>query len=267
MTALVAQDYPSSKYEVIAVDNGSSDDSLERLRAFPTVKVIGETTRGSYAARNAGVRESTGSVLAFTDSDCVPEPDWLRGIEAALGAPSCQVVQGRRQDASKTPILVALNRYENARDHYVMSSNHSKTYYGYTNNMALHRSVYRRFGPFIERERGADTIFIRSVVEGIGCKAVQYHPDMIVTHLEMRGVLDHLCKRFIYGHSRKRYSHLMNTETLCLSERLGLLSGVISTGVVPTMRLPVLLAVMGACELAWKAGAMMGAIETGLRQS
>jgi len=64
MSALLEQDYPRSDYEIIAIDNGSTDDSLERLSRYP-VTVIRESKRGSYAARNAGLRTASGRLLAF----------------------------------------------------------------------------------------------------------------------------------------------------------------------------------------------------------
>ena len=58
-------------YEVIVVDDGSTDDTLEVLRSFPEVKVLTQQNRGPGAARNLGVREACGEYLAFLDSDDV----------------------------------------------------------------------------------------------------------------------------------------------------------------------------------------------------
>jgi GT2 family glycosyltransferase len=62
--------------EVIVVDDGSTDRTLEISRRFP-FHVIHQENRGLSAARNVGIRAATGEVVAFTDSDCVVDPDWL----------------------------------------------------------------------------------------------------------------------------------------------------------------------------------------------
>ncbi len=63
-------------YEVIFVDDGSSDDTAEIAKA-KGVKVIQQENAGPAAARNAGADIAQGDILAFTDADCVPSPTWL----------------------------------------------------------------------------------------------------------------------------------------------------------------------------------------------
>ena len=63
-------------FEVLVVDNGDNGD-LAGLLADRSARLLREPRRGSYAARNAGIAEATGSFLAFTDADCLPRPDWL----------------------------------------------------------------------------------------------------------------------------------------------------------------------------------------------
>lgn len=74
--SLCAQDYP--KYEIILVDNGSTDATKQICEEFPTVKYVYYTARkSSYAARNEGVRRSSGEVIAFFDADQAAAPDML----------------------------------------------------------------------------------------------------------------------------------------------------------------------------------------------
>jgi glycosyltransferase involved in cell wall biosynthesis len=71
--------------EVLVVDDGSRDDTRAIARRFaPLVKLVeSETSNGPGAARNRGVAAARGRVLAFTDADCYPAPDWLtRGLAA-----------------------------------------------------------------------------------------------------------------------------------------------------------------------------------------
>ena len=71
-------------FEVLVVNNGSSDDPASVLRAFPAARLLHEQQRSSYAARNTGVRQARGEVLAFTDSDCIPAEDWLERVSPRL---------------------------------------------------------------------------------------------------------------------------------------------------------------------------------------
>jgi len=86
LRALLAQDHPS--YEILVLDNGSTDGTPEACRdlaadsATPVRVVVLEGSVG--AVRNAGARLAAGEVVAFTDSDCLPDPGWLAAIEAPL---------------------------------------------------------------------------------------------------------------------------------------------------------------------------------------
>ncbi len=83
-----------ASFEVIVVDDGSSDETGEiAARQGPLVTVLrNQPAQGPGAARNRGVAAARGRVLAFTDADCFPAPDWLaRGVEAIREA---DIVQG-----------------------------------------------------------------------------------------------------------------------------------------------------------------------------
>jgi GT2 family glycosyltransferase len=86
--------------EVVLVDNGSSDGSLELIHTFAErsaspVRVIKEDRRGASAARNAGIKEATGAVIAFTDADCAPEKDWLEHLQRPFADSGVGGVAGR----------------------------------------------------------------------------------------------------------------------------------------------------------------------------
>jgi lipopolysaccharide/colanic/teichoic acid biosynthesis glycosyltransferase/glycosyltransferase involved in cell wall biosynthesis len=70
-------------YEIIVVDDGSTDHSAE-IAAQAGVLLSQQANQGAAAARNAGVRAAKGAVVAFTDADCQPEPDWLHTIRSAF---------------------------------------------------------------------------------------------------------------------------------------------------------------------------------------
>lgn len=96
LDGLAAQTYPC--VEVVVVDDGSTDGSAELAESFDLRGhrrvVVRREGAGAVAARTAGVGVATGEVLAFTDSDCVPSPDWVEAGVRRLEA-GADVVQGR----------------------------------------------------------------------------------------------------------------------------------------------------------------------------
>jgi glycosyltransferase involved in cell wall biosynthesis len=78
LKALDEQNFKSFPWEVIVVNNDPLEDvEFEEIYSFP-ITVQNENKPGSYAARNKGVKSSTGKIIAFIDSDCIPNQDWLQ---------------------------------------------------------------------------------------------------------------------------------------------------------------------------------------------
>lgn len=110
LDCLCAQTY--SPFEVIVVDNGSHNiaevqrvvetgigqtgtDQTNMTKTRLAATLISEAKPGSYAARNAGIAHAKGDILAFTDADCLPAPDWIaRGVAQIKAHPDCGLVAG-----------------------------------------------------------------------------------------------------------------------------------------------------------------------------
>lgn len=82
LTSLGQLNYPN--YEVILVDDGSTDHTPEIIKDFSNVRSIRQVNRGLSVARNVGAQEATGDIVAYTDSDCVADPDWLFYLVTAM---------------------------------------------------------------------------------------------------------------------------------------------------------------------------------------
>ncbi|MBI5903439.1 MAG: glycosyltransferase [Deltaproteobacteria bacterium] len=81
------------RYEVIVVDDGSTDSTPLIVKGY-SVKCIRQRNLGPAAARNAGAREARGGIILFTDSDCVPESDWIKEMARPFADPSVSAVKG-----------------------------------------------------------------------------------------------------------------------------------------------------------------------------
>jgi glycosyltransferase involved in cell wall biosynthesis len=102
--ALEAQSYPASRFEVLVVDNGSRRSPGPIVAGHPRARLIVEPRPGSYCARNAGIRQARGEILAFTDADCVPDQAWVeRGVLALEQDPGRGLIGGRVQVSLRDP--------------------------------------------------------------------------------------------------------------------------------------------------------------------
>ncbi len=98
LNALRAQTYPTDRFEVIVVDDGSRDDTLELLaREYPEVRVVAlPRNRGLAAACNAGAAIARGDVLVMLNNDTEAEPDWLKALaEPLLAHPEVGIVASK----------------------------------------------------------------------------------------------------------------------------------------------------------------------------
>ncbi len=221
--ALEGQDLPSTEYEVLLVDNGSSDESVAIIKQHRKVHLLHESRRGAYAARNRAAAEAKGDILAFTDADRVVDKGWLRAILDGFAASEVEVLLGRSRPADDADLVGLLADYENEKADYVCQLGSSRQQYAYTGNMAVRRRVWERYGPFVDLQRGADVVFVRRIVdcEPHGC--VRYCERMSDRHLELRTSLDYFHKMSLYGSSILTYSQVIPALPLTLDDQMRIL--------------------------------------------
>lgn len=147
LAAIAAQTLPAARFDVIVADNASPIDgaSLAKVVGGRATIVIAPE-KGAGPARNAGVAESRGAILAFTDCDCLPAPDWLEAGVAALA--KADVVGGR--------MIVAVNderRMTGAEAFERVFAFDNRAYvetkgFSVTANLFCRRETFDRVGPF-----------------------------------------------------------------------------------------------------------------------
>jgi GT2 family glycosyltransferase len=96
LESLDSQTYPRDRFEVIIVDDGSTDDTSQIAGAHPGVQLIRkDINSGPAAARNTGIAVAKGEIIASIDDDAVADPRWLERLVEPFDAPEVTVAGGR----------------------------------------------------------------------------------------------------------------------------------------------------------------------------
>lgn len=192
---------PTLAWEVVVVDNNSHDETGAVVREFAArgpmpVKYVFESRQGVSAARNAGIDHATGDIIAFTDDDVLPGPDWVAAILPLLREHSADILGGRvlpRWPRPAPPWLSGSRTLLHAlalMDHGTVeritpATRHPRVW---TCNVAIRREAIARVGSFdpglgrrgAKLHGGEDTDFLsRALAHGV---AVVYDPRLLVWH-------------------------------------------------------------------------------------
>lgn len=188
LTSLLDQDYPSSRYEIIVVDGGSSDDTQSILREHD-VKMLIDLNNNRSVARNLGIKHSRGELVAFIDADCIAQRKWLQ-IHVRnhvrywnVGAIGGSIVYSTRNDSNENKskfanFVAMMNEAEYSR-------NSPKRWVSYipTCNSSFKKKVLKGVGLFDERLHvGEDTQLCSQIIQkGF---SILFDPSAEVTHCD-----------------------------------------------------------------------------------
>jgi cellulose synthase/poly-beta-1,6-N-acetylglucosamine synthase-like glycosyltransferase len=145
LDSILATDYPADRREIVVVDNGSSDGTTALIQARP-VRYLREEKRGVSNARNRGIAESGGEILAFVDADCLVEPQWLTELVRPFEDPEVGSVAGDLQHAP--PATAAERQAARMLGNWQRFAFTSNPAYPITANAAYRREVLDRIGGF-----------------------------------------------------------------------------------------------------------------------
>jgi glycosyltransferase involved in cell wall biosynthesis len=161
LRSVLAQDAAGIEYEVIAVDNNSTDDTADVIQSLiaaghSRLRYVFERQQGVSYGRNAGIRRAQAPILAFTDDDVVVAPDWLRAIKGCFDEnPSIDYVTGPMLPIYDEPPPVWLTRVNSGpcvlrdRGNQPLYSEPGRFFPGWaTANIAFRRDVFARVGLF-----------------------------------------------------------------------------------------------------------------------
>lgn len=180
--ALLNQDYPRLQYEIVVVDNNSTDTTAQLVADYPDVRLLRQIeVQSSYAARNMGAAQAKGEILAFTDADCIPAPDWLSKLLNPFEDPQVLATGGVVKDAKAANLVEtflgeesSLSRYQHAPGQFLSPL--------ITANAALRKKEFDTLAGFNDRlYTGADIdLAWRLQLKSGDC--IRYAPEAVVCH-------------------------------------------------------------------------------------
>jgi glycosyltransferase involved in cell wall biosynthesis len=219
--ALLGQVEVGGPFEILLVNNRSTDASASLVARYRGLIVLEEPTPGAYAARNAGIRRARAPLIAFTDADCVVADDWLRSVREGMQDPGIAVLLGHFSYPPNASLaLRLLGAYENAKTEYVINRCAAAHRFAYANNMAVRASVFEELGPFEGWQRAADSELVHRLASRRPDLRLAYRRSMRVTHMEFLRARDRARRLALYTRTNSR---IATFRELGVAQRLGLL--------------------------------------------
>jgi glycosyltransferase involved in cell wall biosynthesis len=148
LTSILKAEYPSHRREVVVVDNASTDRTAEIIKWHP-VRYVYETRLGRSAARNRGIKESRGDIVAFIDADCVASTRWLRELAAGFSEDGVCGVAG--EILAYPPATPAERYYAMSRARPQAAAVNRSRPFAVTANVAFRKEAFDRIGLFDPR--------------------------------------------------------------------------------------------------------------------
>jgi len=214
LTALARQSYPASNFEVIVVDDGSTDSTPALLDGHePPFALVAVTqpNRGPAAARNRGVEHARGRLLVFLDDDVEPHPDLLAAHVAIHGDSTHRVVVGPMSPPRRwsRPAWVRWEERQLQKQYDAMLAGEypCTPRQFYTGNASLGRDLFRASGGFDQQFKRAEDVELAWRLANAGAEFV-FEPRADVLHFASRSFDSWQRTPYQYG----RYDVVMERE-------------------------------------------------------
>jgi glycosyltransferase involved in cell wall biosynthesis len=192
ISSLCEQSYPAELMEIIIIDNHSTDRTKEIVRTFPVILLEENEKQSSYAARNLGIAQAKGDVLAFIDADCIADPQWIKEGVLALqqadlaGGRVEFLLSGRRTSSEIFDSMTSMKADVSIKENGAAA----------TANLFVKAELFKKLGFFPEVKSGGDMQWTRLATQQ-GCSLI-YAPRAIVRH-PARGLKEVLVKSLRVG--------------------------------------------------------------------
>ena len=177
LEALAHQTIHARQYEVLVADNAASERTRRMVGVGPARYLVAPGP-GAYAARNHGIREAKGEILAFTDSDCVPPSEWLEVISSVFERGGLDVAVGPSYAVDTAPVGLLIQAVDDRR--WARLAGERRVMYADTRNLAGPRELFVR-EPFDEAFRHGGDLEWGMRVAHLGTR-IEFVPAMALGH-------------------------------------------------------------------------------------
>ncbi|WBL44326.1 glycosyltransferase family A protein [Algoriphagus halophytocola] len=193
MEALTVQTCGADFFEILIINNSPETSVPERFKIPNNARIVNESKKGSYAARNLGLKLAKGELIGFTDSDCLPEPNWIANALEYFNNSDIHLVGGKVElyqpsDGDRLTYLYekcfSFNQKRNVEQHKQ----------SITANLFCRRIVPNTIGDFAETLlSGGDFEWTRRAT-GSGFKII-YGENVIIKHPARRNLSEMVKKK------------------------------------------------------------------------
>ena len=199
--------YPD--FEIIVIDDGSTDGSREILESFEGVRIHYQENLGLAVARNRGIAAAAGEIVAFTDADCVADQDWLYFLAAAFESGDLAGVGGPNiAPPPATAVEAAVAAGPGSPTHVLLTDGLAEHLPGC--NMAFRKAALERMGGFLPdfRIAGDDVDLCWRLLDS--GDRLGFAPGALVWHHRRSTVQAYLRQQAGYGKAEAllRFRHL-----------------------------------------------------------
>jgi glycosyltransferase involved in cell wall biosynthesis len=209
LDALIAQTGLDFNLEILVVDDGSKDATVERVQSYQQQELpnnislrllLQEKNQGPAAARNRGANEATGEILVFTDSDCIPESDWVSQMLTPFQSEQVSAVKGAYK--TKQRELVARFAQAEFESRYRLLEKTDKVDVVFTYAAAIKKTVFWEVGGFDTNFPKADNEDTDLSYKIAKSHTIIFNPRAIVYHKHPASLKEYLLKKFSRGYWR-----------------------------------------------------------------
>ncbi|MFC2075718.1 sugar transferase [candidate division KSB1 bacterium] len=199
LDSLKNQTYSRNSYEIIVVDDGSTDKTDKVLGTYETVKVVSQHNQGPSAARNRGFREAVGDIILFIDADCEARPDWIEKMVEPLLSENGVVGSKGAYRTKQTNLMAQFVQTE-----YELKYNRLARFdfidFVDTYSAGFNRSVVLKEGGFDPKftEASAEDAELAYRLSNLGFK-FKFIRDAEVYHRHPEKAADYLSRKFKYA--------------------------------------------------------------------
>lgn len=199
--SLKALDYPARDYEIIVVDNNSTDGTAAVATELGVTCLSETRFQSSYAARNTGIKAARGTFIAFTDSDCVADKGWLKAIDAVSDDEAAGCFAGEILSVKPTTTVERFSdKIGLLRQKGPLSGWHFKPY-AQTANAVYRKSVFDQIGLFDPTTKSGGDAAIAWRMLDKTTHTIRFVPEAIVYHHHRTSVPDLYAQFRRYGNA------------------------------------------------------------------